>query len=490
MNQSLPLGDRLCRLAAEQGDRPAVITVDLEQRTETLNWHELESLSAALAERFSAVRPHDADRRNAVVAVPAAHTLTSIVELVAVLRAGLVAAPLDAQAPPADRNARLEVIARAAGQPVTPEELLRGKVANTGSPATAHGGYLLLTGGTTGEPKPILRPGVPTWHPRVGPPLLLRETGWRTGQTHLVVGPLHHAAPFTHLLDGLLSGNTMVLPTMFYPELMVDLVEHYRIEWMQLTPTHMRLCDRILSSRAEALSSLRGVLHTAAPCPPDTKRVWVDAIGPERVYEMYAATEGMGVTLCRGSEWLARPGTVGRGFMTRIRIYDDEGHRLPPGETGVVHMCSPLGRRAPRVMRLGTGPASGVRPAGHDGFSTAGDHGRLDAAGYLYLAGRQDDLVIIGGENVYTNDVTEVVLSHPDVADACVIPESDDLLGAVLTALVQPRTGTAPTSQDIADHCRRHLARHKVPQQVRLVERLPRSAAGKLLRPQLPGGAV
>ena len=467
-------------LAAEQGDRPAVIAVDMVGRAEEASWDALDRRSADLAGRLSAARRHDAAPQSAVVGVPAANTVAAVVELLAVLRAGLVAMPLDPQAPQAAREATLEAVARAVGQPpVTLEEMLHGNAPNSTSPATSRGGYLLLTGGTTGQPKPILRPGAPAWNSVVGPPLLLRETGWRTGQPHLVVGPLCHAAPFTHLLDGLLSGNTMLLPSMFYPELMFDLIENYGVEWMQLTPTHMRMCDPMMNGRAGALRSLRGILHTAAPCPADTKRTWIGALGPERVHEMYAATEGMGVTLCRGTEWLKRPGTVGRGFMTRIRIYDEEGRTLPPGDTGVVHMRSLLGRGTSGAIRLG---AAAVE---REGFVTAGDHGRLDESGYLYLAGRRDDLVIIGGENVYTNDVTEVVLSHPHVADAWVTSAPDDLLGAVLTALVQPRNGLALTPQDVADHCRRHLAPFKVPQEVRLVERIPRSVAGKLLRARL-----
>jgi bile acid-coenzyme A ligase len=265
-----------------------------------------------------------------------------------------------------------------------------------------------------------------------------------------------------------LSGNTVILANGYYPELLFDLVAEHLVDWLQLTPTHLRLAEQLLPERAADLDSLRAVLHSSAWCPPDTKRRWMDAIGPERVFEMYAATEDIGTTLCRGTEWLERPGTVGRGVLTRIRILDPQGRAVPVGTVGEVHLRRARSRRDPRPQ---------------DGFRSVGDHGRVDAAGYLYLSGRADDLVIIGGENVYLGEVEAVLLAQPEVADAAVIAVHDDTYGAVLHAYVTPRPGRTPDIRGLQQRCRQQLPAGKTPRSIQLVDHIPRTAAGKLRRP-------
>ncbi|MBY8852547.1 AMP-binding protein, partial [Saccharothrix sp. MB29] len=136
---------------------------------------------------------------------------------------------------------------------------------------------------------------------------MIRQTGWRTGQRQLIVGPLYHAAPFTVFVDALLDLNTVVLQPFFAAQWTVDLVRQRRIEWVQLTPTHMREILMLADADPAAFTSVRALLHTAAACDAETKRGWIDLLGPERVFELYGATEGIGVTLARGDEWLARP---------------------------------------------------------------------------------------------------------------------------------------------------------------------------------------
>jgi bile acid-coenzyme A ligase len=464
----LTFGQRLQQLGAEFGDRPAIVTVAYDGARESLSWSDLDRYSGALAERMLAVRSP-----SPIVAVPGRYSIESICHLIAVVRTGLVVFPFDPNIPLHARARMFSAVRDGVAPPVLVEELLSAAPDRPAGPGG--GGILLLTGGTSGPSRPVLRPGAPGFDPVKGAPLLLQETGWRTGQTHLVVGPLCHAAPLNHLLEGLLSGNTMVLPEVFEPGAVLELIGRLGINWMQLTPTHMRLLDPLLRRPTTALRNLTGVLHTAAPCPPDTKRVWLDAVGPDKLFEMYAATEDIGQTLCRGTEWLKRPGTVGRGFLTRIRIYDDDGQRLPAGEVGTVYM-----RAVPRAGLAGRMPVIAAHRS-RDGFQTVGDHGALDDEGFLFLAGRADDLAIVGGENVYTSHVTSVVLAHPGVADATVVAEPDEIYGSKLVALVVPRSAeTPPTEADVLLHCLDQLAAHQVPAEVRLVADLGRSASGKL----------
>jgi bile acid-coenzyme A ligase len=207
------------------------------------------------------------------------------------------------------------------------------------------------------------------------------------------------------------------------------------------------------------------------------KRRWLELLGAERVFEMYGATEGIGVTIARGDEWLHRPGTVGRGFFTHVRVLDERGRAVPAGGTGLVYLRS--GASARRVYldrrdRLLTTV---------DNFVSVGDRGRLDPAGYLYLTSRQATRIQVGGETVDPTEVEYVLTEHPGVLDAAVIGVPDERLGESLAALVVS-TGSEDR-RSIRDFLRSRLARHKVPRTIRYVTELPRTDAGKLDRRRL-----
>jgi bile acid-coenzyme A ligase len=314
------------------------------------------------------------------------------------------------------------------------------------------------------------------YDPAATPSLVIRQAGWRTGQRQLIVGPLYHTAPFTALLDGLLDSNTIVLQPMFAPAWTVDLVRQYAIEWLQLTPAHMREILRLPGLDPAAFASLRGMLHTAARCDADTKRGWIDLLGPQRVYELYGATEGVGVTLARGDEWLARPGTVGRGVLTQVRILDHAGNPVPPGTTGTVYMRTP--QRAGRSDYIND-QAIRTTP---DGFATVGDHGRLDRNGYLYLEPRAHDVINVGGEKVDPDEVEAALRDHPAVADAVAVAVPHPTLGSVVGAHVVLHPGATVRKADLAAHCGRRLAGYKIPRQFTFTDQVPRSAAGKAQR--------
>jgi bile acid-coenzyme A ligase len=238
----------------------------------------------------------------------------------------------------------------------------------------------------------------------------------------------------------------------------------------------MREILRLPDLDPRGFASLRAMLHTAARCDADTKRGWIGLLGPERVYELYGATEGVGVTLVRGDEWLARPGTVGRGFLTQIRILDDTGNLAPPGTAGTVFMRTPQ-----RVGRSDYVNEQAIRTT-LDGFATVGDHGRLDSGGYLYLEPRDHDIINVGGEKVDPDEVEAALREHPGVVDAVAVAVPHRTLGSVVGAHVVLHPGASVRKAELAAHCGRRLAGYKIPKQFTFVDQVPRSAAGKIQR--------
>jgi bile acid-coenzyme A ligase len=219
--------------------------------------------------------------------------------------------------------------------------------------------------------------------------------------------------------------------------------------------------------------------HTAAVCPPDVKRAWIDLIGPERVYEGYGATEEVGLCAIRGDEWLKRPGSVGRPVDTEIKIIGPDGRQCPPGEVGEVFMR--------RISLRDTYTYRGAEAANTDadGFTSVGDLAWVDEDGYLYPADRRVDLIITGGSNVYPAEVETMLLQHRDVDDVAVVGLPDPEWGHRVHAIVQPHAGASPSADELSAFCRERLQPYKVPKTFELVEQLPRDAAGKLRRANL-----
>jgi bile acid-coenzyme A ligase len=215
------------------------------------------------------------------------------------------------------------------------------------------------------------------------------------------------------------------------------------------------------------------VWHLAAPCPAWLKQAWIDWLGPERIFELYAGTEGHAMTAISGAEWLTHRGSVGRPVTGEIRILDPEGSPLPPGELGEVFM-RPVGRDRPTYRYLGAEATS------RDGWESIGDLGYLDEEGYLYLVDRRTDLILVGGSNVYPAEVEAVLDEHPKVASSAVIGLPDPDLGQRLHAIVQPRGEVS--EQELLEHVRARLVRYKVPRSVEIVGEPLRDEAGKVRR--------
>ena len=390
--------------------RTALVGFDAHLAEQVLSWREFADRVADAADELRAAL----DRSTPSCAVvPADNTLPAAISIAAALAAEVPVFPMNKATPPAERDALLRLLGRRFAHgylmdaQLRPQRIGLDRADPSRRPAPAR----WRTCWQPARARAFRRSPPDRDHCATTRPgrrsLVIRQTGWRTGQRQLIVGPLYHTAPFTAFLDALLDRNIVVLQPFFAPQWTVELVRRYAIEWLQLTPTHMREILRLPDLDPAGFASLRGMLHTAARCDADTKRGWIDLLGPERVYELYGATEGIGVTLVRGDEWLARPGTVGRGFLTQIRILDDTGGLVPPDTTGTVFMRTPQ-----RVGRSDYVNDQAIRTT-LDGFATVGDHGRLDSGGYLYLEPRDHDIINVGGEKVDPDEVEAALRDHP-----------------------------------------------------------------------------
>ncbi|WP_181781240.1 AMP-binding protein, partial [Pseudonocardia pini] len=290
-----------------------------------------------------------------------------------------------------------------------------------------------------------------------------------------VTAPLYHNAPFMFSLMSLVLGGTVVVLDRFDGATVLDAVSAHRVTWLYAVPTLMgRLLRLPAQVRAAAdVSTVDTLLHVGAPCPEHVKRGCLDWFGPETVVELYAGTESQASCMIDGRDWLAHPGSVGPVVSGEMRIGDEEGNPLPVGEVGEVWM------RVPENPYRYLGATANHR----DGWESLGDLGRMDADGYLYLADRRSDMILVGGSNVYPAEVEAALDAHPAVLSSCVIGLPDDDLGSRVHALVQ--LAEPVTDEDLRAHVRERLSPQKVPATVERVDHPLREDTGKVRRSAL-----
>ncbi|GIU87441.1 MAG: long-chain acyl-CoA synthetase [Acidimicrobiia bacterium] len=336
---------------------------------------------------------------------------------------------------------------------------------------------VFYTSGTTGRPKGVVHGAFDGDRARLAQQGQVALWGWTADDVYLLSGPAYHAGPGGFVMSALYVGATTVVLPRWDAREWLALVDRHRVTLSFMTPAHfIRILEVPPEERARHdTSSLRLVVHGAAPCPVEVKRRIIEALPHTEIWELYGASEG-GATRISPQEWLERPGSVGLPWPgVEIRVLGDDGEPLPPGEPGLVYVRPAGGARFHYH-----GDEAKTAQAWRDDAFTVGDIGYLDADGYLYLTDRASDMVIRGGVNVYPREIEEVLYRHPAVVDCAVFGVPDERYGEQLRAVVEVRSPVDPAA--LQAHVRAHLADFKVPAEVEIVDELPRNPNGKVMK--------
>ncbi len=337
------------------------------------------------------------------------------------------------------------------------------------------GRQVILTSGTTGRPKGARR-GVPvSLNPLVA---FLDRVPLRHRDTTLIAAPLFHAWGLGNFALSLVAGATVVLQRRFDAESVLAAVEEHRVTVLAAVPVMIQRIMTLPESVRDRYdtSSLRVVGLSGSPLPDSLAHAFMDAFG-DIVHSLYGSTEVGWAAIATPRDLREAPGTAGfppRG--TIVRIVDDEGQEVPTGTTGRIFVGSEL---------LFEGYTAGESKEMLDKLMSTGDLGHLDEDGRLFVEGREDEMIVSGGENVFPQEVEELLREHEAVLDAAVIGVPDEQFGQRLKAVVVPRDGAAVSPDDLRAYVRANLSRFKVPRDVELVDELPRNPSGKILRREL-----
>ncbi len=485
--QPVSYGRRLAELAEMQPDATAFIFVTTDGSEWPVTWRQLEDRSNRVARGLAKRGVGQGD----MVVIELPNSVEHVVAAFAVWKVGGCVLPLRWDLPAWERERVLAVAEPAIvvgrrtedgpWQLAAPELLDDpGSGADPLPDRIPDPARAIASSGSTGVPKVICGSGSGIYMPTAIENSAANALGQHAGQVQLVPAPFYHTNGSLITFTALLQGQSLIIMERFVADLALELIERHRVNTLTATTIMLQRMARSPDIDTRDLSSVESLLHGAAPLPQWLARFWIDRIGPTGFFIAYGSTENAGTCFVRGDEWLARPGTVGRPVNTELRIRDDDGRDLPPGEVGMIHMRRP-GDSAPVFRYLGDVPSS----TGTDGFTVLGDLGWLDDDGYLYLADRRLDMIISGGANVYPAEVEAALTEHAGVADAVVIGLPDDEWGERVHAVVQPNPDVPPTGDDLRGHCRERLAAYKVPKTIEFVERLPRNDAGKIRRGDL-----
>ncbi|WP_396930398.1 fatty-acid--CoA ligase FadD4 [Mycolicibacterium sp.] len=346
------------------------------------------------------------------------------------------------------------------------------------------GQLLQYSAGSTGRPKGIRRPlrsaggGLSSLSTPV-----FEALGIDSGSVYLSPAPTYHTAPAMWTMAAQAAGATTIVMEHFDPVLALEAIEQYGVTHAQFVPTMfvrmLRLPDDV--RRRYDVSTLRRVVHAAAPCPPEIKAQMIDWWGPI-IDEYYGSSEGAGICYIRAEEWLEHPGSVGKPLLGTPHVLGPDGAELPAGEIGDLYF------EGGYPFEYLNDAVKTAASRSSEGWVTVGDVGYLDHDGYVYLTDRRNHMIISGGVNVYPQEAENALLSHPLVVDAAVfgIPDAD--LGQTVKAvveLVDPVNISDETAERLMAWLHERLASYKCPRSISFSERLPRTDAGKLNKQRL-----
>jgi acyl-CoA synthetase (AMP-forming)/AMP-acid ligase II len=359
----------------------------------------------------------------------------------------------------------------------TVEQLIAAHEHQHPTKSESSGKLILLTSGTTGTPKGAKHSGGGVNELRA----ILARTPWRTEKTVVVVAPMFHAWGFSQLVFAASMACTVVTRRKFDPEATLEMIDHHQAYGLCVVPV---MFDRIMDLPDEVRQrysgrSLRFACASGSRMRPDVVVKFMDEFG-DVIYNNYNATEAGMIATATPADLRAAPDTAGKPAVgTEIRILNDAFAELPPGEVGGIYV------RNSSQFDGYTDASKGAQKYFHDGFMSSGDVGYLDAAGRLFVVGRDDEMIVSGGENVYPIEVEKILMAHADVAEASVIGVDDADYGERLAAFVVLAAGATASPQDLKQHVRENLANYKVPRDITLLDELPRNNTGKVLRRDL-----
>jgi acyl-CoA synthetase (AMP-forming)/AMP-acid ligase II len=377
----------------------------------------------------------------------------------------------------ADKPDATRIVAWTDGQhELTVENLITDHAGQQPERTGRKGKMILLTSGTTGSPKGANQSGGSAGIGTLK--AILDRTPWRAEETIVIVAPMFHAWGFSQLIFAASMACTVVTRRKFDPEATLDLVDRHQATGLAVVPV---MFDRIMDLPVEIRNrysgkSLRFAAASGSRMRPDVVTAFMDQFG-DVIYNNYNATEAGMIATATPADLRAAPDTAGRpAGGTEIRILDAEFNELPTGEVGGIYVHNDT---------QFDGYTSGTTKDFHAGFMSSGDVGYLDEAGRLFVVGRDDEMIVSGGENVYPIEVEKTLAAHPEVAEAAVIGVADEQYGQRLAAFVVLEPGSSATTDILKQHVRENLANYKVPREVSVLDELPRGNTGKILRAEL-----
>ncbi|HKV20040.1 MAG TPA: acyl-CoA synthetase [Mycobacterium sp.] len=351
------------------------------------------------------------------------------------------------------------------------------------APVISDGSEMLYSSGTTGRPKAVRRPlpedGEGSWAQKVLEYSLAQRYDMTPDSVYLSPAPLYHAAGVNYTMAVHRVGAASILMGKFDAEAVLRLISEHRVTHAQFVPTMfvrmLKLPDAVREKYD--VSSLRCVIHAAAPCPVDVKHAMMEWFGPI-IHEYYGGTEGFAGTIISPEEWLAHPGSVGKPFSL-VHVVGEDGAELPAGESGELFF------EGGPAFEYFKDPAKTASVSNDRGWRSLGDMGYVDEDGYLYLTDRSTFMIVSGGVNIYPQEAENLLVMHPKLVDAAVFGVPNDEFGEEVKAVVQPVDGVPVGPEleaELIEYCRANLAGYKCPRTVEFDAELPRDPNGKLYK--------
>jgi bile acid-coenzyme A ligase len=480
----MSMGARLRQTAAALGDAVAVRSIRGIEDYNELSWKELDQKSEVLAGRLL---ERGVEERPATIVLITRDAVQHAIYAYAAWKAGQTILCLSPGIGSSEGAAILSRLSRTitlgAKLDWNTGEWLDGTVTTTPTAAladrVARPMLLITTGGSTGIPKLVDVIGAGQFVPGDFLGGLGTALKRRARAKAFIMTPLSHGAGAATAYMATFEECEMTSLEKFDPDAALWAIDRFKLEQITMVPTMMHRMLRSPRFDRTKLQCIRSLCHTGMHCDPKDKEAWIDAIGADKVLEVWGSTESVGHAVIAGDEWLTHRGSVGRPVNCKVRIVSVGGVDLPTGEVGEIFVQPLVGNVDPDTKYFG----SKQKMKSNNGYVSFGDLGSLDAEGYIYVAGRTDDMIITGGANVYPDELEILIKRLPGVADCIVVGRPHADLGLAVHAVIAMQPGAAPTElDDLRKHLTGQISAYKLPRSVRYVPEIARTDAGKVRR--------